>query len=705
MTDKAKPKKRTTRKIMPDPDVSPDPGFRGGLSYGASGLGPATSGFQWINNPSQEQLLRGYSQSPWPHVKFLRVCSAMAMLDFSVKARRPGNEPAVLPEEYPLWRLLRDPNPVMTSWDFTFLTELYARVTGELFWRIERDGFGRPKSLWVLPRFWAVANRDGFGKVISFTLATRGRPTVPASDMLWLHVPDPIDPYLAGVGDMLAMATEIETFEYASEADKNFFLRDASPSGALVLPPDKNVREEERRKMRQEFTRAFGGFRNYGEVPLLWGGLDFKRLRETRKEMDFIDGQVYLRNVIIAGVHPHILGISQDVNRANAEAAEYTFAKYEILPRARWHQQIWNKFIAPIYDPRVFMEYENIVPEDVDRLLKAALDPLSGELLTVDERLKILARVVPGVEPVGGTYGASYIQVATRVPVTSEGDREPDSARRGATSHLPHPTSLLGLPPSAAKQPDLRDLLSVLGTLDGLVAIFRRHLSGVYEAIVEERWGQAAEEVGLGTAFDVLNPAIVRILLETAGQRIRGISETQLELLRSTLAEGIAAGEGIPALSRRVRAVFEDARRWRAETIARTETIRASNAAAAAVYREAGVELIEWLLAPDYTPEIDHGACEPYGGQVIELGAEFAPGVQFPPLHPNCRCTIAPVIPESSEEGRGFRFRYEGEARARHITALGVTHTRLERVFLNATKRAFQEYQNEVNRRLRSFSA
>ncbi|HEY6074206.1 MAG TPA: phage minor head protein, partial [Anaerolineales bacterium] len=156
----------------------------------------------------------------------------------------------------------------------------------------------------------------------------------------------------------------------------------------------------------------------------------------------------------------------------------------------------------------------------------------------------------------------------------------------------------------------------------------------------------------------------------------------------------------IPQLTERVRAIFSRANKWRAETIARTETLEASNRAAFIAYGEAGiVPKIEWLLAPDYFPEIDNGECAPYEGKVVEHGQEFAPGVLYPPLHPRCRCTIAPVFEGPGGEERRL---YQGDHRKAHITALGQEHTRLERMFLARLKKALGEQERRILRRLRA---
>ena len=82
--------------------------------------------------------------------------------------------------------------------------------------------------------------------------------------------------------------------------------------------------------------------------------------------------------------------------------------------------------------------------------------------------------------------------------------------------------------------------------------------------------------------------------------------------------------------------------KYRSERIARSEVIRASNFAATEAFDQSGVvDEVQWLATPD--DRID-SECADLDGQTIKLGSSFASGVEYPPLHPNCRCTVVPVI-------------------------------------------------------------
>jgi len=115
------------------------------------------------------------------------------------------------------------------------------------------------------------------------------------------------------------------------------------------------------------------------------------------------------------------------------------------------------------------------------------------------------------------------------------------------------------------------------------------------------------------------------------------VGEETAKLLAAQLREGLGKGERIPEIARRVRGVFDNCTRHRALTIARTETIMASNEGALAGYEESGVvEEAEFFAAPDACEEY----CAPMDGSVLKI--DDAHGMI--PLHSNCRCTWLPIV-------------------------------------------------------------
>ena len=209
---------------------------------------------------------------------------------------------------------------------------------------------------------------------------------------------------------------------------------------------------------------------------------------------------------------------------------------------------------------------------------------------------------------------------------------------------------------------------------------WRRIVAQEVEPILSEtlrdggkRGAEMAEAIGFTGAFDVENPE-VRAWLETYHFKFADkITATASDQLRGILEEGLHAGEGLRELKQRILndpVMGPAADSYRAELIARTETTRAQEAGAEQAWINANREAAHNDLPAPFTGEVwraNPAACEfcaALDGKTTKIGeAYFEQGsvyelegagrmsltyetVERPPLHPNCRCGVEPVIGE-----------------------------------------------------------
>lgn len=121
-----------------------------------------------------------------------------------------------------------------------------------------------------------------------------------------------------------------------------------------------------------------------------------------------------------------------------------------------------------------------------------------------------------------------------------------------------------------------------------------------------------------------------------AAELISDISETSRRKIRVIIAEFGDLNDAID----RIEALVFDADR--AETIARTESMRAAHEGQKQLWRQAEEEGLlnkpkrTWITTPDdkLCP-----ICEDLDGREAKLEGEYEPGIEGPPAHPNCRCT------------------------------------------------------------------
>lgn len=156
--------------------------------------------------------------------------------------------------------------------------------------------------------------------------------------------------------------------------------------------------------------------------------------------------------------------------------------------------------------------------------------------------------------------------------------------------------------------------------------------------------GQAAYE--LLNLEDVYIPYdITRAVQQNVEKFTQSMLDTDRERLNKIIAEGITDGKSVPDIRNLIAATFEDSiSKKQAQVITRTEVLRASNMGNLDAFKQSGVvEAKQWLSA-GATDE-----CEQYEGKTQSLSTGFySSDNKFqdgnPPLHPNCRCVLIPVV-------------------------------------------------------------
>jgi HK97 family phage portal protein len=164
-------------------------------------------------------------------------------------------------------------------------------------------------------------------------------------------------------------------------------------------------------------------------------------------------------------------------------------------------------------------------------------------------------------------------------------------------------------------------------------------LSGVWE-----NGGESAARA-LGVDFDLFDQQVItkmqnrlQVLADSVTKTTRDVLESQL------LLSGVEGGESIEQLSKRISAVYDDLRGFRAERIARTETVGGFNAASREGALASGVVTSRtWLATKDTRTRESHNNMN--GETLDNLDGAYSNGLMHPgdPSGPssetiNCRC-------------------------------------------------------------------
>lgn len=122
--------------------------------------------------------------------------------------------------------------------------------------------------------------------------------------------------------------------------------------------------------------------------------------------------------------------------------------------------------------------------------------------------------------------------------------------------------------------------------------------------------------------------------------RIWDNKDALVKYIQQDLTVGIIRGDSIQKMSRQLKKDL-NVLYYQAERLVRTETNYAMNQAHLKGYKDSGVvEKYEFLAAHDKRTS---KLCRDLDGQMFEL-SEATVGVNYPPVHCNCRSTVIPVL-------------------------------------------------------------
>lgn len=600
--------------------------------------------------------------------------------------------------------LLNKVNPQMTKANLFETTQAFLDLTGNAFWFLARDndGTGKIREIWPLrpDKVSIIADKNNPLMVGGYIYHNQDGSKVPFNKNEILHFkefnPLGVHPYPhRGMGVVEASYYAIATDNEVKKWNLNFFKNSARADGFLTK--ETAMTQDELEKLRAQWNNQYGGSANAHKVGILSGGLKWQDITRSQRDMDFIEQRRFSRDEILAlfRVPKPVLGITEDVNRANAEASDYIFASRAIKPLMQKIVDTLNEFMAPEFGTDLWFDFTSPVPENEAHLLQE----YSLGINKWYSRNEI--RALKGLPPTKN--GDTIFGTLAEIPI-DEAPPKPKQIEKPEIKKKEKPKSktekkideFISKLPKEEKEPpkqlsegaiknyvDLWKKVFEVETqplVEKIGAFFEKQKNEVLNNLTNELKGlekkeyhfKAVEDIlfdkedafeagvnfitpeinryvaeagdratlltGIGATFDPETPAIKNFVKERADYFSKTINETTAEKLSETLRVGLSENEDLNQLTDRIGSVYEEAKGYRAYRIARTEISASSNFSAIEAYKQGGVKKIEWLVV------MPCEECEVNAGEIVKIGEAFASGDSEPPVHPNCVCTTIPVF-------------------------------------------------------------
>ncbi|MEW5963380.1 MAG: phage portal protein [Pseudomonadota bacterium] len=288
-------------------------------------------------------------------------------------------------EAHPLLDLVRKPNAEQTSVDLLEAWYGYLLVSGNAYCEAVAAG-GRLRELHALrpDRMKVVPGADGWPEAYEYAAGGHSvrfdaEPMAGVRPILHVKLFHPANDHY-GMSPIEAAATAIDIHNTASGWNKALLDNAARPSGALVLAArEGRLTGEQYERLKGELEAGFQGARNAGRPLLLEGGLDWKPLSLSPKDMDFIEAKnAAAREIALAlGVPPMLLGIPGDNTYANYQEATRSFWRQTVLPLVDRTAKALSGWLAPAWGEALELK------ADLDRV-----EALAGEREALWARLE-----------------------------------------------------------------------------------------------------------------------------------------------------------------------------------------------------------------------------------------------------------------------------------------------------------------------------
>lgn len=623
-------------------------------------------------------------------------------------------------ESHPVLDLIDKFNESTTRSDAFYVTEAHLDLAGNSFWFKQREG-GEIKNLFLLQPDKVSLKLGDFSDSTTQLIEAyefkdiidgkRVEVSYDPTDIIPIRVPNPSNPY-RGKSTVEAIAASIDISTHITNASKNFFKNNMIADFGLFT--EQSLNDDQIKSLEARLKAYRTGSKNAFKVPIFSGGLKPETLKFTNKEIQLIELHQWLRDEIMAafGNTKASLGITEDVNRANAEASLANWKRSTVVPKIKRIVDSLNEYLIPEYGDDLILGFKDPVPEDrastieeVDKLYVSATNPVITEeeardLLGYGDKPTKKSFKFDKPEDMNQIPGLKYVDVGKVYRKNGWFDKYKSHkdiyslARVAAEKIVKKPAN------KASERATRNFWRRLVRVVEDMEVVFDQRLVKFIEDTVEEAKGNVDNEDKRkeGELIDVgrrlveaqaqFSPILTEALIHGGQEanRLLGINEpyipkakrfditeeirkqvelfalamleTDREIIVDILAQGLKAGDSIPAIRKKIEEKFSTFTRTQANRITRTEVMTAANKGVLNSFEQSEVVIgKQWLAAPDPCPY-----CAPMHGKILPVSESyFKQGdkwqgnadsplkldyreTQAPPLHPNCRCTLVEVI-------------------------------------------------------------
>jgi HK97 family phage portal protein len=334
--------------------------------------------------------------------------------------------------EHPFYDIMKNINKFMNRFEFMEMIDLHQELTGNAYVYVVNNQLGVPFEFWLLQpdRMIVIPSKDTW--IAGYIYLTKDGREIPFTldEIIHFKFPNPNDQYY-GWSPLAAMADSYNINLAYAKYEKSLMDNSAIPPIALVGAKDVTYTDADFKRIITRWNKTYGGASNQGKTAWLEGGFDVKTLNVSPKDMAYLSGRKWTREELAAGYGVPISKLtSESVNRSNAEAGDYQYLADTINPRCIRFAEKLNEKLIPLYDERLFVMFDDVVPENKEFKLKERESNITNKITVVNEERKKL-----GIEEV--EWGQFPIVQSGMVPYKGQDAPPPAAPGSGGFGKTP----------------------------------------------------------------------------------------------------------------------------------------------------------------------------------------------------------------------------------------------------------------------------
>jgi len=481
---------------------------------------------------------------------------------------------------------------------------------------------------------------------------------LPYENLIHFRTMNP-ESFVYGQGALSAAKNTVATDIFAQVWNKSFFANSARPDG--VLESEQVLRDDIRTRILTGWKEVHQGSSKRGKVAMLEGGMKFKLLTESVKDMDFVNLRKDLRVEILAafGVPPSQVGLLEFANYSNMEQQDKMFWNNTLLPLIKNMAQTLTMRAGQIsFRPSSLFQADTSKVEALQPNMKMMAETTASfvnsgiPINSVIDALDLPFEHVEGGDkpraPQSNPFQSN--NVADNAPAPAKAIRAPEnkaidralvrelrwksfdsrvnehegkfstsmrgffaSQKRRVINRLKeHASAVVRNAPtvreiSGGRSKNHDDTMRLVFNLsqeeDAMKNASGRIIRGVYYDFAVSMARQIKPEFDFNLkdpyAEQWIAAKVSRLVRQANEYTLEQISQETADAVQEAVAAGFSEGDTIAQVIDRIDSVYQFAMDTRADRIARTETIGAANAGGFEAMKKTGVQRKEWLSSRD----------------------------------------------------------------------------------------------------------